>query len=508
MKLNLALIENELGINPEFVCGQTEHEVCFFDMRPFPILNYDPAVTDHLYITTWDKLKNVSRPPAYLLCVGGGKNARRYLETHGVNGLIYPDDINMYDLFNKVQNLFNSMHRLEWGLYSQILTNAPVRQVLDTCTSFFNNPVMLVDSQCGMLECSSRLQIDLQQNRAAGMKRVLDFLLKSDIWHPTNNINKSFYFPASETTPSFMLLSFTEGDKHVATMVVAGLLKPIQPYQKYILDYLSDMVRPYITKQFSASYDIMNYIRMIILLTVRNAHIDPAVVASAISKIGWKIDDDYILITIDTMSELIDKNRDMSDMLKYESIFPDSVAVKTDTEILLLVHNDTRETIFANAHLLEEELIKANASCGVSLPFNDFYQLANQHTLCRVALGLGNQNQRIRYYGETMIKHVANILASSISLKSICHRAALRIYNYDKKNGTELLPALEAYLRNNKSIKAAANELFIHRNTLSYRLGIIKSIVSLQQIEDPKERAHLLFSCMLLLQQYPDALDQ
>jgi sugar diacid utilization regulator len=55
---------------------------------------------------------------------------------------------------------------------------------------------------------------------------------------------------------------------------------------------------------------------------------------------------------------------------------------------------------------------------------------------------------------------------------------------YDDKNGSELYKTLYAYLKNNHSMTKTAGELFIHRNTLRYRLEKIVDIIGIDLDED------------------------
>ncbi len=73
----------------------------------------------------------------------------------------------------------------------------------------------------------------------------------------------------------------------------------------------------------------------------------------------------------------------------------------------------------------------------------------------------------------------------------------MRIHEYDLANGTDFLLTLETYLMNNKSLMAAADKLFIHRSTLTYRLNAIEKITPIQ-LDDPGERLHILLSCIVL----------
>ncbi len=58
---------------------------------------------------------------------------------------------------------------------------------------------------------------------------------------------------------------------------------------------------------------------------------------------------------------------------------------------------------------------------------------------------------------------------------------------YDKKNNTEFFLTLETLLLNhNNSLKSIANKLYIHENTLKYRINRIGEILGFNPCEDPK----------------------
>lgn len=48
---------------------------------------------------------------------------------------------------------------------------------------------------------------------------------------------------------------------------------------------------------------------------------------------------------------------------------------------------------------------------------------------------------------------------------------------YDMKNGSDLIAVLDAYLRHNGSVKETADELFVHRNTINYKLNKMENLL-------------------------------
>ncbi len=76
---------------------------------------------------------------------------------------------------------------------------------------------------------------------------------------------------------------------------------------------------------------------------------------------------------------------------------------------------------------------------------------------------------------------------------SLLHPTVSRLAEYDRDHATQLYATMFAYLRNERRHQQTAEELYIHRNTLSLRLEKIQELCPMD-LENPEERFHLLFS--------------
>ena len=71
------------------------------------------------------------------------------------------------------------------------------------------------------------------------------------------------------------------------------------------------------------------------------------------------------------------------------------------------------------------------------------------------------------------------------------------LMEYDKKHNADFLQTLTCYLKNNGSVKAVADELFIHKNTIVYRMGKIKELLGCD-LEDGQERMAYYLACLIV----------
>jgi purine catabolism regulator len=75
--------------------------------------------------------------------------------------------------------------------------------------------------------------------------------------------------------------------------------------------------------------------------------------------------------------------------------------------------------------------------------------------------------------------------------------ALLDLINEDKSTGANNFRTLFVYLQNNRHLANTARALFIHRNTLIYRLKKIQSFLDVD-LDDENTSAYLYFFCTLL----------
>ncbi|MDO5548778.1 MAG: helix-turn-helix domain-containing protein [Eubacteriales bacterium] len=139
---------------------------------------------------------------------------------------------------------------------------------------------------------------------------------------------------------------------------------------------------------------------------------------------------------------------------------------------------------------LEGLLEKENLYLGMSNLFSDISQFSLSYRQASTAISLnqqlGNSNRFCRYVDLQFYDLIDQIPRSS-TLKNYIHPALSLLKEHDKQTGNDLHHTLEVYLECWCNSKETANALFIHRNSLAYRLDRIAEIGNLN-LEDPSLR--------------------
>ena len=133
--------------------------------------------------------------------------------------------------------------------------------------------------------------------------------------------------------------------------------------------------------------------------------------------------------------------------------------------------------------LLLDDFAKAEfLSIGVSNAFTKIEDFAPHYSQARraqeLSFRLQGQNRVCRYLDYAFFD-LLSVSDQPESLIAFRHPALNLLLSYDNENNTELYHTLDTYLSCGCNIKITAEKLFIHRNSLSYRL---KRIYELTQI--------------------------
>jgi purine catabolism regulator len=111
---------------------------------------------------------------------------------------------------------------------------------------------------------------------------------------------------------------------------------------------------------------------------------------------------------------------------------------------------------------------------GVSDAFSDLGMFANAVREARWALEVaGSEQQRICRYGEQFGTLGPRSLAEA---RMIVDRVLGPVLEYDEHRGSELVQSLSVFLRCNRSWQQAADELFVHKQTLIYRMRRVEDL--------------------------------
>ena len=181
----------------------------------------------------------------------------------------------------------------------------------------------------------------------------------------------------------------------------------------------------------------------------------------------------------------------------FENKFHNSKTLLYHNDIIILIQLPEKDKITACEIQEISSICKENELYGgMSNSFRNILHLPEYYSQARCAVSLGTERSDLPslfLYKDYYIQHIHNIFCQNESLHSFCHPALKILQDYDRENTSHLALSLYTYLVCERNITAAAEAMFIHRNTLIYRLKKINSIISFDY-DDYRERQYLILS--------------
>ena len=125
------------------------------------------------------------------------------------------------------------------------------------------------------------------------------------------------------------------------------------------------------------------------------------------------------------------------------------------------------------------------------------YRQAREALRISDAMGLARE---VVVYGDVAAYQPYLNFSSAEELDTFLHPAVIALREHDRAHAVQLLPTLSAFLKNDRDVLKTSAELYVHRNTLAYRIKRIRELCPLD-LDDFNVR-HRLLESILVLEHY------
>lgn len=129
---------------------------------------------------------------------------------------------------------------------------------------------------------------------------------------------------------------------------------------------------------------------------------------------------------------------------------------------------------------LEEIAKKHHLRIGVSYAFSRIENFADHFRQCRTAIEMSARRQmpgNVALYEWFPMYDLLSSVREGTNIGSFCHPALETLRQYDFEHNSKLYETLRTYVDTGGSVKATAEKLFLHRNSLNYRLDCIRNVI-------------------------------
>ncbi len=181
----------------------------------------------------------------------------------------------------------------------------------------------------------------------------------------------------------------------------------------------------------------------------------------------------------------------------FESVFANTKTVLYNGEIVVIFCLPEGKEISNEKYEEITELCRRNSVyAGISNQFSALSQLFDYYKQAVRAIEVGIENKEepgLSIYNHYYREHMAKVFFQNEKFEVFCHPKMKILIRHDEEHKSNLAYTLYMYLLNERNYVSTAKGLFIHRNTLLYRLKKIEQIISVSY-DDPDERLYMIQS--------------
>lgn len=362
-------------------------------------------------------------------------------------------------------------------------------KVLRLVEELLQNPVLLINSDRVVLAkgpqfqfADSRLQKDIADGRI--QKSTLESIHFSNI-QQLKGVGVLAEMQFSGWKGGFVSTPIYNQGIETAMLILQNNVSPYYESSIHLLDTIAHLLSDSLARQMVAQNDraLLHSLLFQELLSGNPTH----ELHQKISNLHWRqVPGMRLLCCCSTDASSVDAVLPLM-----QELFPDCRWTYVGNKLLLLLYPDTLEVRELPA--IESLLKQYHLRGGLSWPFEQLELMPYAYQQAEAVLVYSSKI--LASYSFVFPSHIMTVPVES--LRQMVHPAILLLEAYDQSHESNMLSTLEAVLFNTEQMHEVAERLYVHRNTLFYRLNRIRDLCDVD-LSNGEERLNLLLSIRLL----------
>lgn len=248
----------------------------------------------------------------------------------------------------------------------------------------------------------------------------------------------------------------------------------------------------------AASYGEDNYLKNSVLYhehfmidILQGTLTDKQLITNQLKSLGWKEQGEYRMLGVQLKGDVEAFKRNVLIMLTdgwdaHGFLYND---------LLLIVYNEQPQKYNRLLECLNRNLELFHRWGVLSEAFSCFSNMSRYYRQIQIVMDGEHPNKaQLMLYEDFYLVHRERLLLAEIPL----YRPVERLWEYDRQHGSEYCNTLFQYIVQERNTVQTAKLLYLHRNTMKYRLERIEDIIQVP-LDNPSVRQRLmdsLFRCL------------
>lgn len=411
--------------------------------------------------------------------------------------LIFPSSCSQSRILDDILSIFYRYENWNQRVTEAILKKESLQKILELTAEVQDNPMYFADKSFKMLASISRdlgeFSVIWRYQQKYGYL-PLDVMLKltqTEEISLLNNTGNAFYNVSKSFNRNFISKVIRDGSEPRGYFFIIEAYRYLNQCDIELAEHLGNLIS-------SASHGSNNFLKnsrlyhehfMIDIL--EGTLTDPFLTRHQLQALGWELHSEYSILGI-PMAQ--DEEFQKRAVLVRLCDGWDAHGFLYQDMLLVVYHITGGSTSKLTAHL--ENLLKdLNKKGGLSETFSCFSHMSQYYRQIQAVLEKNNDSaSALTLYKDYYLSHRSELIKKEIPI----FLPVEKLKKYDVSHNCNYCETLYLYLLFEKNAVQTAKKLFLHRNTLKYRLEKIEEIIQVS-LDDPMIRQRLLDSLYIIL---------
>lgn len=396
--------------------------------------------------------------------------------------------------------------KLRNELIQSVICGEKFNKIVEKAAKYLNNPIVIINNSYNIIAYSTCIQVDdLTWNNAVKRGYItLEFAATLNNWNDIKDENRQYECVTVNKINKLCRRFY----KLIINSQLMGYMNITEVNSNF--DDIDEDCYYFVSQIFAKEIFInQKFINPnkhtkseeILLELTHNSYINRLHFVERVQLSNLNIKSKYRVACCD-LSNFLSYNAD-EDNFKHKllSFFPSGIIIIVQKILIILI--DVKHSSYIDFYTdkkLDKYLKSKKLTLGISDVFHDLFEFKRYETQAIKAYEnkgfLLYDNYNYAFYEQVKIYDLLNQIPKD-NLIYFCNQKIYKIYEYDKANESNYLNTLRIYLQTNRSIKITSNLLYLHRNTINYRILKIKELFEIN-LDDHTMLNQFLLSCQIM----------
>jgi hypothetical protein len=382
------------------------------------------------------------------------------------------------------------------SLFTAYISGAGLAGIVQTAAALLGNPVIVFDASFRIVAHSGHEEIDdyiWSENIRKGYCSY-DFIAavnRMDSVRRGKQSDVSYEVACEETANTKLISKIKVGGKQIGNVLLLGCKHPFRPIDGELLSLTATVLAEEMGK--SSYYRNAKNIKVedIICGLLEQQLQDSNTIQERLHSADLRLGNNLLVLLFD-LTGYVDPGR-YDDYLgeRLQQLFPGSPCTYYEGRIVLIYNGSlSRELVHGP---LPEFLSQTGVNLGISSMFSSLNQCRMHYLQALSAIRIGrilSPERQLTHYADVQLYELLPAELLSGGERLYRHPELGKLQEYDTVHHSNLYHTFYIYLKNNRNMQLASEELYMHRNTLRYKLDHISRLLETDFTDSEKLLAY------------------